>query len=111
MDPDGILLSTEAMKIMLDFDTVSWPVLAVNADCNLNFDIPFAADGLDTANTASSVSPHDNDRFSYLNQLSQPPIDLTEPSGELDKISDLNAKVRLSNINYFLRLFYALTCI
>jgi len=93
LDPEGILLPAGDIKNFLDFRKFSWPVLAANNDCNFDFDIPFTADGLDTANFENPVSTLKNNCPSYLNQLSQP-IDLTKPPRDLVKILDLNDKVR-----------------
>jgi len=93
LDPEGILLPAGEIKNVLDFSKFSWPVPDANDDCDFDFDIPFAADGLATANDENPDSTIENDYPSYLNQSSQP-IDLTEPPRNLVKMLDLNDKVR-----------------
>jgi hypothetical protein len=101
LDPEGILLPAGQIKNVLDFSKFSWPVPAANDDCNFDFDIPFMADGLATANDENPDSTIENDYPSYLNQLSQP-IDLTEPPGKLVKMLDLNDKVRPFGCSHFM---------
>lgn len=93
LDLEGILLPTGDINNVLDFSKFSWPVPAANDDCNFDFNIPFTADGLATASDVNPVSTLDNDRPSYLTQLSHP-IDLPESPGDLVKMLDLNDKVR-----------------
>ncbi|KAL3417086.1 integral membrane protein duf6 [Phlyctema vagabunda] len=91
LDPEGILLPVGDTKNVFDFSKFSWPIPPLNDDYSFDFDVPFTADGLDTASGENLASAPKNDCPLLLNQSSQP-IDLTESPGDLAKMLDLNDK-------------------
>ena len=93
LDLEGILLPPGDIKNVLDLQKFSWPVLGANDDCNFDFDVPFTADVLGTANVETPVSTLNNECTSYSKSLSNSLNSAEEPE-DLVKLLNINGKVR-----------------